>query len=268
MKRVLAIILSAAMLLCLASCGGDNSNTTGESGASVDASSDTDKTEETGVLKPYTEPEVDKINIMLLGDSLTQGTQGSSGYRSYLCDMLLADGYEFSFVGPWAIEPAFMNHEYRSHAGVGGYKMSGIKNDMNTFMSFDCDIIVMMIGTNDMNSGTAAELTAQYSELVDLITEAKPNIRLFCASAPPTSFASGSYTDKHVAFNNGVKGICEAKTKAGFHVTWVDMSPSSSGITNDDINPEDHVHPVASGWEKFAKTIYKTIKSTMDELSA
>ena len=61
--------------------------------------------------------------------------------------------------------------------------------------------------------------------------------------------------------------ICEKKTKEGFHVTWVDMSPESSKITNEDLNPEDHVHPVASGWEKFAITIYNTIKSTMTELS-
>jgi hypothetical protein len=46
------------------------------------------------------------------------------------------------------------------------------------------------------------------------------------------------------------------------------MSPANSGITNSDLNPEDHVHPVDSGWEKFAKTIHKTIKSAMDEVSA
>ncbi len=266
MKRIFAVILSAAMLLCLSSCGEDK--TENKDSSVADTASETSNVEDTGVLKPYTEPEKDEIKIMLLGDSLTQGTQGSSGYRSYLYDMLKTDGYEFSFVGPWEIEPAFMHHDYRKHAGVGGYKMSGIKNDMNTFMEIDCDVIVLMIGTNDMNSYTAEELAQQYGELVDLITKAKPKIRLFCASAPPTSFGDGSYTPKHVAFSNGVKDVCAKKTKEGFSVTWLDMSPENSGIVNEDIDPEDHVHPVASGWEKFAKTIYKTIKSTMDELSA
>ena len=267
MKKILALLLALSMLVLLSACG-DKAASNDENSDGGNDTSTVSETEETGVLKPYTKPENDGINIMLLGDSLTQGTQGSSGYRSYLYDMLKNDGYNFNFVGPWQIEPAFMHHDYRNHAGVGGYRMSGIKNDMNMFMSFDCDVIVMMIGTNDMNSGTAEELSAQYEELVDLIIKAKPEVRLFCASAPPTSFASGSYTFKHVGFNEGVKATCEKKTKAGAHVTWVDMSPESSGITNEDLNPEDHVHPVASGWEKFAKTIFKTIKPTMDELSA
>lgn len=267
MKKILAFIMAAAMLLCVTSCGSDE-NTSSDKNSNVEASSDASATEETAVLKPYTEPETDKINILFLGDSLTQGTAGSSGYRSYLYDMLKKDNYKFGFVGPWEIEPAFMHHDYRKHAGVGGYRMSGIKNDMKTFTAIDSDIIVLMIGTNDMNSDTAEGLAKQYEELVDMILKDKPQVRLFCASAPPTSFSSGSYTDKHIGFNNGVKSICEKKTKDGYHVTWVDMSPASSGITNEDLNPEDHVHPVASGWEKFAKTIYKTIKSTMDELSA
>lgn len=267
MKRFISIVMAAMIMLTVTSCGSADETASG-SDKTASSAVDNKGTAEQGVLKPYTESEEKKVNIMLLGDSLTQGTSGSSGYRSYLCDMLLDDGYKFSFVGPWQIEPAFMHAGYRSHAGVGGYRMSGIKNDMNTFMSFDCDIIVMMIGTNDMNSGSAEELTKQYSELVDMITKAKPNVHLFCASAPPTSFASGSYTDKHVAFNNGVKSVCAAKTKEGFKVTWLDMSPANSGITNSDLNPEDHVHPVDSGWEKFAKTIHKTIKSAMDEVSA
>ena len=269
MKKLLALILSVSVLLCLASCASGEDSTADQNSTGADKNSATaSETEENGVLKPYTEPEIDNIKIMLLGDSLTQGTAGSSGYRSYLYYMLKKDGYDFNFVGPWAIEPAFMPAGNRNHAGVGGYRMSGIKNDMNTFMSIDCDVIVMMIGTNDMNSDSAEGLTKQYEELVDMITKSKPEIRLFCASAPPTSFSSGSYTQKHIDFNNGVKGICEKKTKDGFHVTWVDMSPESRKNTNADLNPEDHVHPVASGWEKFAVTIYKTIKSTMDELSA
>ncbi len=269
MKKLLALILSVSVLLCLASCasGDDSAADQGSADGDTNASAAASETEEKGMLKPYTEPEVDNIKIMLLGDSLTQGTAGSSGYRSYLYDMLKKDGYDFNFVGPWVIEPAFMPAGNRNHAGVGGYRMSGIKNDMNTFMSIDCDVIVMMIGTNDMNSDSAEGLTAQYEELVNMITKSKPEVRLFCASAPPTSFASGSYTQKHIDFNKGVKGICEKKTKEGFHVTWVDMSPESSKITNEDLNPEDHVHPVASGWEKFAITIYNTIKSTMTELS-
>ena len=267
MKKILALLLAISMLALLSACSDETASNDNNSGNSEESST-VSQTEETGVLKPYTEPENDGINILLLGDSLTQGTQGSSGYRSYLYEMLKKENYNFNFVGPWQIEPAFMHHDYRNHAGVGGYRMSGIKNDMNTFMSFDCDVIVMMIGTNDMNSGNVQELCTQYEELVDLIIKAKPNVRLFCASAPPTSFPSGSYTDKHIGFNQGVKEICEKKTKAGAHVSWLDMSPESSGITNDDINPEDYVHPVASGWEKFAKTIFNTIKPTMDELSS
>ncbi len=270
MKKLLALILAASAVFCLASCASSSDSAANENKVeeNADVAITASETEENGMLKPYTEPETDNIKIMLLGDSLTQGTAGSSGYRSYLYDMLKKDGYDFNFVGPWVIEPAFMPAGNRSHAGVGGYRMSGIKNDMNTFMSIDCDVIVMMIGTNDMNSDSAEGLTNQYAELVDMITESKPEVRLFCASAPPVSFSSGSYTQKHVDFNKGVKGICEKKTKEGFHVTWVDMSPESSKITNEDLDPEDHVHPVASGWEKFAITIYNTIKSTMTELSA
>ncbi len=267
-RRFFALILAISMVFCLASCKSEN---LGEKKSSKEENSQTtaeSKTEGKGVLKPYTEPEREYVKIMPLGDSLTQGTAGSSGYRSYLYDMLKNDGYDIQFVGPWVIEPAFMPAGNRNHAGVGGYRMSGIKNDMNTFTSIDCDIILLMIGTNDMNSDSAEGLTKQYEEIVNMITEKRPDVHLFCASAPPTSFASGSYTDKHIGFNNGVKGICEKKTKEGFNVTWVDMSPESSKITNEDLDPEDHVHPVASGWEKFAITFYNAIKDTVDELSA
>ena len=112
------------------------------------------------------------VSIMPLGDSITEGSSSGAkqgeevSYRKALRDKLIAAGYEIIFVGSRSSGGEIFTHP--NHEGHGGWCASGcytnhsdILRKVDTFLSSSPpDIVLLHIGTNDINAGKRPQAIA------------------------------------------------------------------------------------------------------------
>ena len=143
------------------------------------------------------------IRIMPIGDSITNGMAIIGSYRKYLYNLLTKDGYSIKMVGP-ILSNKILNFKDEnenityeaSHCGYPGYtvKSDGVQNGiMNTVQDNDYlnkynpDIIILMIGTNDVK--TNLEVENIINNLKDFLLYIKNNTKtnsiIFVSSIPP-----------------------------------------------------------------------------------
>ncbi|UCE05707.1 MAG: hypothetical protein JSW07_19270, partial [bacterium] len=93
-----------------------------------------------------------QIRIMPLGNSITHGVHGSNpigGFRDDLADLLLNEGINFDMVGTLHDGTNY----YPYHEGHPGKTAGYLANNITTWLSAtDPDIVLLHIGTNDINS--------------------------------------------------------------------------------------------------------------------
>ena len=116
----------------------------------------------------------DKIKILPAGDSITFGMGDDGGYRKYLDVTLKQKNIDFDMVGPEGPDTASFNYNGQNvtydnnHAGYSGYTIKyhaggygdGLMETLqkkNAIKSGQPDIILLIIGTNDMNSNRSME---------------------------------------------------------------------------------------------------------------
>ena len=105
-------------------------------------------------------------NVMPLGDSITVGVGDprGGGYRDPLYTQLTNAGHTFQFVGTLSSSPTELltSAGQQNHEGHGGYVIEagtsgreGIRDNITTYLgATDPDLILLMIGTNDVHIGS------------------------------------------------------------------------------------------------------------------
>ena len=219
-----------------------------------------------GLLVPAgTSAEEQKLRIMPLGDSITDGFTVVGGYRIPLWYMLqekgIVDGMDF--VGPngWYIDGVV---DY-NHAGYSGYTIAdcpgrqGIYNFIDTLMTdYPADVVMLQIGTNDIISSYDLDHAGERLELlVDSILTYIPEGGLLYVSTIPYMDADvTTYTDAYTAeemdaavdaYNDKVKALVAKKQSEGKPVAQADVN---SVLTKADLS--DGVHPSEDGYKKMA----------------
>ncbi|MGR3625498.1 MAG: SGNH/GDSL hydrolase family protein, partial [Limimaricola sp.] len=119
--------------------------------------------------------------VLAIGDSLTVGWRDRNdpaeidaereGFRQDLFERIATDGGWYDYVGPYQNGPAGMLD--RDHAGVAGWEMAQlIANGYFTNMLEDHapDVTLLMLGTNDLDGGTADVFGTQSKLVSDLTT--------------------------------------------------------------------------------------------------
>lgn len=228
--------------------------------------------------------ESDTLKIEPLGDSITRGTRGDT-YRHYLKTKLRSDaGIEVNFVGQcphaadagsvWADYPDLFNKLEGDieHDGWGGVRIDQL-TDMtyNTrgypkitieqmVTAADADIILLMIGTNDIIS--SYQLYAAHERLDTLIKKilSATSGHLIVASIPPTPLPIAN--SKIQTFNSVIPGIVASYKSQGKSISFVDIN---SLLGNDDIS-DDSYHPDSSGYEKIGIGWYNAITSFITDV--
>jgi len=267
MKKILSIVLAAVMTLAMASCGSNTAQLSFEDN-SADIANATSSVE-----AKYTSDKV--LKIMPMGDSLTETFKDTSAYRNYLCQDLLDDGYDFDFVGISTRSNSLMPAGYESHCGWGGMRIEGLLDNLDEMMKVDCNVIMLMIGTNNFGTDQLhEELSELYQKLINGILRAKPDVYLFLACPIPGVTTDGksmnpsAYNTKY--YTPMVKEVAETKAALGYNVSYVDMSVNGVDwqISDWDVKTYDWVHPDAQGNKKLADHWYAAIKPTLDKLVA
>ena len=208
----------------------------------------------------------DPCKILPLGDSITHGVQSkdNAGYRSYLFELAVEANQNLTFTGSQssgpnqvAGKPFPKNHEGRSgwtiDPGHSKYGSGGISSLIpNPALSASPNIILLMIGTNDItstdNPGTTAE---RLDGLLEKLVQAAPESLIVVAQITPVSFDSADLRN----YNAKIPGIVQARIEKGQHLLLVDMSKMpTSGLAPDGVHPNDQ------GYAYMANVWYEAIK--------
>lgn len=261
MKRAIAIMLAVFMLLSVCSCGSDTANVE-------------DFAEVTHAATPCDVDTTGKVKIMCAGDSLTAGYRKTNAYRNYLADQLIDNGYQSTtcFVGPFDSPTDLCPEGYRRLYAYGGNTIPGLQGQLGTAMACDPDIIILMIGTNDLAGYLLnEEVEEQYRDLIRDILEYNPDVYLFLGNPLPGTDTAHTYVTEgtRIAWmRQFIEKLCEEKTANGYNVNFVNFSPSAIDWTVEDWDKAvtDHVHPSATGNVKVANQWYNAIKPTIDSI--
>jgi len=208
--------------------------------------------------------------ILPLGDSITEGyssTGFNGGYRVELFRQALQNGKNITFVGGQTNGPNMVDGQTfpRSHQGHGGYTISGggqgplAGEKTNIGLSYEPHIILLMIGTNDINGNiNVSDAPNRLRSLVDDIVSAAPDSLLALASIIPID--SGSKTQPVLDYNAAVESIASDFAEQGDHVIFVDNYEVIDSQPNwQTAFMGDYLHPNTAGYDLLGESFYQAI---------
>lgn len=144
-----------------------------------------------------------QVQIMPIGDSNTRGFNGDT-YRSYLRQRLTSEaGIILDYVGtsddvgglhgpgpdfdtPYSNDLMIALDYDLEHEGWGGYTIGDIATNIdNWLVANPPDVILLMIGTNDLTRGAYQNEHDDLHALINQILSRLPDVDLLVASIPP-----------------------------------------------------------------------------------
>jgi lysophospholipase L1-like esterase len=223
------------------------------------------------------------LKIMPLGDSITDGVGGSNaGYRGPLNTLLNSAGIEHVFVGSATDAAGSLPYDQQHHEGHSGFTItgggrSGILDNINSWLGSsgaDPDVILLMIGTNDVTTyatslATVPQATANLNKLISTIsnksTGLKPNAKLIIAGITPiVGTVNGGSDAVAQAYNQSIATLVASHQALGENVSLVDMHSALNAST--DMN--DQLHPNDKGYNKMAAVWLNGITAVVPEPSS
>ena len=202
---------------------------------------------------PFTAGAAQTIKIACVGDSITYG-YGLTSEMSYPFKLgtYLGSNYEVTNFGEGSA--TMLSDGKKPYIGLDIYQQS---------LQYDCDIVVIMLGTNDGKEfnweGSNPKINKFKSELSDLIDtyRALPTHPTVYVMTSPTVFENGSYgiVPARVAEISGLQK--EVAAEKGCPV--IDMH--SLTADQKDKFRDDYVHPLESGYDFIAQKVAEHIRA-------
>jgi lysophospholipase L1-like esterase len=225
--------------------------------------------------------------IMAVGDSITAGYLDNPtwtlpyqfGYRNGLLTRLVNAGYPVKFVGgspePWngssGTPGNIPNPDLRVVGQDGSEGFSGkgtafILGNMSAWLSVDQpDVMLLMIGINDIGQGSSGEPTSVEQNLNNIVTTVvsqSPNTHLIVAQITPYA----TYSDSIIRYNNYIANVLVPYFAGqGKYVTTVNQYTNLcvAGTTN--IDPTAFAnginHPNNAAYDRMAQTWFNGIQA-------
>lgn len=228
--------------------------------------------------------------IMPVGDSITAGYTDNSawtvafqfGYRSGLFDLFTSNGIPFQFVGnspePWngvfgmptnTPSPDLRTVAQDQHEGYGGQGTDYVAQNIVAWLTTDRpDIILLMVGINDISLGQTGQPTSvqvALSNIVQKIVTNRPNTHLIVAQITPYA----TYTSALFEYNDYIRNVLvPAFIAQGRRVTTVDQYSNfvtdPAGLTIDAALYSNGInHPGATGYSRMAQTWFNGIQAAL-----
>ncbi len=210
------------------------------------------------------------LKIMPLGDSITAGVAIDSqlaydgSYRTKLWQLLTTAGVGVDYVGEGFDGPADLpDHDHEGHSGIWikdnriypGYTI--YDNVIGWLTTYDPDLILLHIGTNDLNNGDSGGLAARKLDaLLARIYNTKPTVHLVLALIIQPQTPNKKWQD----YNTLASEIANSYAAQGYHISTADMSNT---LQSSDY--ADYLHPVKSGYDKMADAWYPAIQTMLGE---
>jgi lysophospholipase L1-like esterase len=195
------------------------------------------------------------VKIMPLGDSITWGvgSPSSSSYRTALYNRLVGGaGYAVDFVGSQQ-SGSLPDTDNEGHSG---WRIDQIAASVDGWLAtYQPDVILLHIGTNDMNQnyqvGTAPQ---RLGGLIDQILAARPTATVLVAKIIPALDAT--VQARINTFNAAVPGIVGSR---GTRARLVDLSTLAASDLNDTLHPND------TGYARMAVRWYTALEPVLGD---
>ena len=258
-----------------------------------------------------TETTKETIKIMPIGDSITHGYQSSGGYRKYFCYWFNQyDKYTADMVGcnsdyPETFEMFDETVTYDSdHCGYSGYAIQymegtetrqGILETLqegNYLQTYDPDIIMLQIGTNDIISAYNEGITDRLENLVNYISDnTRDDTVIFVSTIPDIDVSVvydwfWSYGDEkyqntpedfyeiiqgHIdTYNESIPVLVDKLKKEGKNVEFMDIH----SVLDKEKHLNDGVHPNETGYMRMGLywnariTEYLSIRDAVEDINS
>ena len=243
------------------------------------------------------------VKIMALGDSITDGYWTGGGYRKYLYHELEEMGYSnIDMVGPKGSNSESFQYQGQTvtydgnYAGYSGYAiqyitgtetrqgiLETISSDYgngNMIETYDPDVVLLQIGTNDVLSNYNDGITDRLENLVDTILADMDgeNDMLYVSTIPNINIAERYdwlwaygmyYPNDPEAFTAKVQGCIDSynasiqtlvakKQAEGAKISFADIH----SVIDETTDMYDGVHPNETGYEKMGNYWANLLNST------
>jgi lysophospholipase L1-like esterase len=236
------------------------------------------------------------LQIMPMGDSITQGAGAGGGYRSPLFASLSAAGFQMEFIGARSDNSTSLltTNSQTKHEGHGSYSTDLLLGNLDTSTPYGGtneggfwitgipgtraaaypDVILLMIGTNDIGmwAHTPAQTIAYYDQLLTKLVTLRPAAHIICASIVPFVLSEfeeaypdkvGVYTNRelnNVIFNSLLPGLVATHQAAGHRVQFYDMRQKVNPANAATLIGGDGVHPNQAGYNAIASGWFDAMK--------
>jgi len=245
MKKISAVpvLTLAAALVCV--WGGMPAQAAGPVGASAVSVRAT--------APAFTEQAV-PLRLEPLGDSITYGTQSSTGngFRQPLWNELTGEGYSLNFVGS-VRSGSMADNSNEGHPGLRIDQISALTD--SSLATYKPNVITLMAGTNDLvQDFQESTAPTRLTSLINQILADDPTATLLVADL--TIGTTANIAAGEPAYNATIPGIVQSEQAAGKHVVFVDMGAlTSADVSADGIHPNDTGYQLmANAWNTGIQT--------------
>lgn len=228
------------------------------------------------------------MNILPLGNSITNGTAIYNSYRRNLWYMLHNDYYNFDFIGSWNKHHAggkMPNEDFDlDHEGHSGWTVGHIlqqpgwdssRGNLHQWLkNYSPDIVLIELGTNDVFQCVQTDTAMKnLSSIVSLLREKNKKVKIFIAQIPPLGKQwsdkklcgdSIDYAQRIIQFNKAVVNFAKNNSTRLSLIKTVDQYSGVDPSTDmyDDIHPNDKGEKImAERWFNAIKGYFKKINN-------
>jgi acyl-CoA thioesterase-1 len=226
------------------------------------------------------------VNILPIGNSITNGTSVYNSYRRSLWQLLHAANYNFDFIGSW--DKHHMSGEVPNpdfdmdHDGHSGWKASDVlqppdwdmqRGNLREWLkNYTPNIVLIELGTNEVfQCVPVKEAIANIDTIIQLLRKKNPVVKILLAQIPPLGNQWGpkklcgtdtAYDQAIKIFNEGVVGFARKKNTKQSPVILVDQF---TGV-DPSVDMYDDIHPNDKGEKIMAERWFAPMKKYLKKI--
>ena len=201
------------------------------------------------------QPSASVVRILPLGDSITDSINDRPSYRRSLWNQLQTAGYNVDFVGNSSHTDVTPDYDI-DHEGHSGWEAGDINENITAWLTnMSPDIVLLHIGTNDLNRNQSKESTL--NEIDGIIQKLRTNnssiIILLAKIIPMRNYDTA-------AFNTQFDDFVATRTSEASPIVIVDQYTGYDALRDN----YDNFHPDTTGENKMADKWFEALQPYLE----